>query len=83
MSTWPPHELLDVMAYHWLHAERAGGAAIAQWVPDERAWACISEARSITPQEMHRRGWEYLGPVEGRPRSEYLDAAWGRTDAQR
>lgn len=70
-GTWPPANMLDDDAYHWLHAERASTAGIAQWIGN--TWRCIGEANPITPQELRRRGWEYLGPVTGRPHSRYLD----------
>lgn len=70
-GTWPPYDQLDDKgSYHWLHAERASGAAVAQWMGNH--WICIGEPVGITPQQMRRRGWEYLGPCV-RPKSKYLD----------
>lgn len=71
VGTWPPHDLLDENGYHWLHAERAGSASIAQWMGN--MWYCVNESQPITPQELRRRGWEYLGPCTNRPYSSYLD----------
>lgn len=70
-GTWPPAKMLDQDAYHWLHAERASSASIAQWLNGE--WHVIGEKEPITAFEMRRRGWEYLGPVTRRPRSRYID----------
>lgn len=72
-GTWPPANMLDEVAYHWLHAEQASTASIAQWLPQYRAWACAQEADLIAPHVMRNRGWEYLGPVTNRPHSSYLD----------
>ena len=70
----PAHDMLDEQAYHWLHAERSSSASIAEWMPQERAWACGAEKDLVTPQELARRGWELLGPVTSRPHSRYLDS---------
>ena len=70
-GTWPLPELLDEEGFHWLHAERASFASIAQWRSGE--WHVIGEDCPITAFEMCRRGWEYLGPVDPRPHSVYLD----------
>lgn len=74
-GTWPCYDFLDQSgSYHWLHAERSMSPAIAQWVGN--VWHCIGEERPITPQEMRRRGWEYLGPAERNTEalfSRYLD----------
>ena len=70
-GTWPPYDLLDESGYHWLHAERSQSASIARWMGN--MWYCINESQPITPQQMRGRGWEYLGPVAGRPYSCYLD----------
>lgn len=72
-GTWPPHEMLDYQAHHWLHAERSSTASIAEWMPSMRAWVCGGELAPVPPIDMRRRGWEYLGPVNGRPHSKYLD----------
>lgn len=72
LGTWPRHEMLDQQAYHWLHSERASSAAIAEWMPGDRGWACVGEVEIVPPQAMRSRGWEYLGPVSGRPHSQYL-----------
>jgi hypothetical protein len=68
---WPFPQYLNETGYHWFHSERSSEAAIAQWIGHE--WHCIGEEKPITPQEIHRRGWEYLGPVTSRPHSIYLD----------
>lgn len=73
VSTWPPHEMLDVQSYHWLHAERSSSASIAEWLPEARAWVCGGEEQPLSPRLMRQRGWEYLGPVTGRPHSRYMD----------
>jgi hypothetical protein len=70
-GTYPPQELLGRMGYHWLHAERAGEASIAQWAGD--GWIAVGEKSVISPRDMLRRGWEYLGPCARRPISKYLD----------
>lgn len=69
-GTWPPTELLDTDAYHWLHSERASSASIAQWMGN--LWFLIGEAQPLTPAGLRLRGWEYLGPCE-RPHSRYID----------
>lgn len=56
--------------YYWLHAERSGAPAIAQWMNGR--WFCIGEHESISFDEMRRRGWEVLGPAI-RPPSHYID----------
>lgn len=58
-------------SYHWLHSERATQASIAQWLGGY--WHLIGESTPITPRELQRRGWEYLGPCMGRPYSRYID----------
>jgi hypothetical protein len=70
-GTWPHPKLRKNYSFHWLHAERASSPSIAQWV--DNRWVGMNETGPITPAEMKRRGWEYLGPVDGRPHSEYLD----------
>jgi hypothetical protein len=69
-GTWPPADMLNMDAYHWLHSERSSKPGIAEWLGN--VWHCIGEAQPITPQELARRGWEYLGPCK-RPKSHYLD----------
>lgn len=58
--------------YHWLHSERSPEPSIAQWF--DGRWFLVGEGNSVSPATLHRRGWEYLGPVTHRPRSIYLDA---------
>lgn len=69
-ETRPPASAPN-FSYHWLHAERASGASIAQWC--DGRWVCIGEPGFLTPAGMASRGWEYLGPVTRRPKSAYLD----------
>ena len=75
-----PSPSAEDCSYHWLHSERSMEPSIAQWVKGAGpgqvgAWLGIGEGGTISPAEMERRGWEYLGPVDGasRPRSKYLD----------
>lgn len=63
-------------SYHWLDSERSSEASIAQWA--RGAWHCIGETERVTPAEMWRRGWRYLGPVTHRPWSEYIDKTGAR-----
>lgn len=58
-------------SFHWWHSERSSNPAIAQWVGGR--WFCINESGAVAEAELHRRGWEYLGPVTHRPHSDYLD----------
>lgn len=69
--TRPPAGLRGCEGYHWLHAERSMSAGVAQWLNGK--WYVVSEQYPVAPQEMRRRGWEYLGPCTGRPHSKYLD----------
>lgn len=70
-ETLPPEHLRNQEGYHWLHAERSLSASIAQWINGR--WFATGERGSFSPQEMRRRGWEYLGPVTHRPLSAYID----------
>jgi uncharacterized protein (DUF427 family) len=70
-GTWPPPEYLDFHGWHWLHAERSSMPSVCEWMGN--AWYPSNEIGPVTPIEMRRRGWEYLGPVTGRPHSAYLD----------
>lgn len=56
-GNWGGHE------WHFLCSERAMGAIVCQWMSRDGRWASCGEAGLITPEEMARRGWEYLGPV--------------------
>lgn len=47
--------------FHWLHSERASGPAMSEWI--DGFWWSAGEAKSITPVEMYRRGWDYWMPV--------------------
>lgn len=69
-GVWPPINDRQDGGFHWFHAERASSPAIAQWMGER--WHVINEG-PISPVEMQRRGWEYLGPVSRRPHSKYLD----------
>lgn len=68
--TRPPASLRSCEGYHWLHAERSMSAVVSQWI--NARWYSAGERDPITPQEMRRRGWEYLGPCTAY--SKYIDA---------
>lgn len=70
-GTRPAPDLADEPGHHWLHSERSLSPGIAWW--DREEWYVMNEGGHVTPEEMARRGWEYLGPVTGRPHSVYLD----------
>jgi hypothetical protein len=75
IETVPPPGA-ENMSYHFLHAEGANGhdfQLIAQWDMLSAKWLCVGEEDHVTPEEMSRRGWEYLEPVEARPYSHCLD----------
>lgn len=72
-SVYPPPKWIGRDAYHWLHAERSSRPSISQWMARSAAWYTAGEKDAISPGEMARRGWEYLGPCDGRPHSKYLD----------
>lgn len=56
------------LQYHWLGSERALTPCLSEWLKD--AWYSAGEAGPITPEEMYRRGWRYLRPVDLPPEFE-------------
>lgn len=72
-GTYPPQAQIEFCGYHWLHAERSSTASVAQWM--NGSWYLIGEKNPISPNDLYRRGWEYLGPCVSRPYSQYLDAS--------
>ena len=69
-GTFPASNAKD-QSFHWLDAERADGPSIAQWMGN--MWYCMGETLPVTPEELRKRGWEYLGPVTNRLHSDYID----------
>lgn len=70
-GTWPALQWRDKQWYHWLHSGQSSDATIAEWINGK--WYNVNENGGLTPPEMRRCGWEYLGPVGARPKSKYLD----------
>lgn len=52
----PPDEFKGER-YHWLKSERATGYSMAEWI--KGVWYAVNEAGSISPFNMHHRGWEW------------------------
>ena len=57
METKPP-EKFDRHQWHWLYSERAMSPCMSEWIMG--LWYSAGESGSITPKEMHARGWKWL-----------------------
>jgi len=63
-GTRPPVGMEDEFGYHWFKSERASSPGFGWWDKNQKAWKSTGEAGFITPDELKRRGWEYLCPVQ-------------------
>lgn len=58
-------------SFHWFHTPN--GPQCSVFLRYKGGWHGINELGLIATHELEARGWEYLGAVQFRPMSRYLD----------